>query len=56
MKFDVVNKRFEEKGCRLTRIQEDYKSNQRVEFIGKCGHPSQASIDNFTSCDTGSLI
>lgn len=53
MKFDVVNKRFEEKGCRLTRIQEDYKSNQRVEFIGKCGHPSQASIDNFTSCDTG---
>lgn len=55
MRFEVVNERFRQKGCILTTIKDEYKSIDRVEFIGQCGHQSNSSISNFTTFGTGLL-
>lgn len=53
MKFETLNERFNSKGCTLTTIKDDYSCKERVDFIGKCGHQSNASINNFTHSDSG---
>ena len=56
--YEMVNKKFEDKKCKLSYTKEEFNSyyincSQKLKYIASCGHEHTISLGNFNSLNGG---